>query len=230
MTIAAAAARARFPGRLAGITQLVFAALIGGVSALAGGSEPEFMPRWALLVTLYALPGVIGLVGTQAQRPWLVVAAGASSAAGAVVAFSGVTLIFLVPAVLFLYGAVRLATSAQRGGGEGLIGGLIHAGIALAILVLLVGSGASALVNTDAACWAEYRAPTGVRIELMPFTSGELQVPDGATSVSCTTGLISARGVGMAGLLAGAALGLTAIAARRRMPEAGEASRIGAGA
>lgn len=222
--------RSRFAGRLAGLTQVIFAALLGGVSALASGPEPGFMPRWAVLFIVFALPGVVGLIGTQAQRPSLLVAAGVSSAVGAVVAFSGVTLIFLVPAVLFLYGAIRLSSSVQPVGGEGWAGGLAQVGLAAAVAVLLVGAGASAILNTDAACWTEYRTPTGTRIELMPYTSGGVQVPDGATSVSCGTGLISARGVGLAGLLAGSALGLAAIAARRRKPELGVPAGASAGA
>lgn len=210
-----------FTGRLAGLTQVLFAALLGGVSALASGPEPGFMPRWAVVFIVFALPGVVGLIGTQAQRPWLLAAAGVSSAVGAVVAFSGVTLIFLVPAVLFLYGAIRLSSSVQPVGGEGWAGGLAQVGLAATVAVLLIGAGASALLSTDAACWTEYRTPTGVRIEVTPYTHGEMQVPDGATSVSCGTGLISARGVGLAGLLAGSALGLTAFASRRRRDGSG---------
>lgn len=211
----AAADGSRFAGRLASLTQLVFAVLISGVSALATGASPDFVPRWAVLLVVYALPGVIGLIGVQARRPWLLIAAGLTTAVGSIVAMSGVTLIFLVPALLFLYGGARLAASSPATGG-GWARGLAQVGIAAAIVVLIVGAGSSALLSTDSACWTESRTLTGIRIELMPFSSGEMQVPDGATSLSCSTGLISARGVGLAGLLGGSALGLALIAGRRR--------------
>jgi hypothetical protein len=218
----------RFLGRLAGLTQLVFAGLIAAVSAFASSGDPDFVPRWAVLFLWYALPGVIGLIGVQADRPWLVLVAGLTTAIGASIAMSGVTLIFLVPAILFLFGAARLARSTPSRRGDGWARGLAQLGLAAAIAVLVVGAGAALLVNTDSACWTEYRTAAGVRIELLPFMTDGVQVPDGATSVSCSTGLITARGVGLAGLLGGAALGLAAIGARRRGPGSSESGATGA--
>ena len=211
-----------FLGRLAGVTQLVFAGLIAGVSAFASSGDPDFVPRWAVLFLWYALPGVIGLIGVQTRRPWLLLTAGVTTAIGASIAMSGVTLIFLVPAILFLFGAAQVARSAPDRGGRGWTWGLAQAGLAAAIGVLVVGTGAALIFNTDSACWTEYRTAAGVRIELMPFMTDGVQVPDGASSVSCSTGLITARGVGLAALLGGAALGLAAIGARRPRPGSGE--------
>jgi hypothetical protein len=208
---------------LAGVTQLVFAGLIAGISAFASSGDPDFVPRWAVLFAWYVLPGVIGLIGVQARRPWLLLTAGVTTAIGASIAMSGVTLIFLVPAILFLFGAAQVARSARDGGGRDWTGGLAQAGLAAAIAVLVVGAGAALIANTDSACWTEYRTASGVRIELMPFMTDGVQVPDGASSVSCSTGLITARGVGLAALLGGAALGLAAIGATRRGHRPGEA-------
>ena len=44
----------------------------------------------------------------------------------------------------------------------------------------------------------------------------EMEVPQGATSMGCSSGLISPRGVGLGALLDGAAIGLAILAARRR--------------
>ena len=205
-----------FAGRLASVTQLVFAGLIGGISALAGDLSPDFVPRWLVLVLVYGLPGVIGLLGVLARRPMLLIAAGLTSGAGAVVAMSGVTLIFLVPAILFLYGSARV-TEPSRGARRGSwANSLVQVGLAAAIIVLVVGAGASALLNTDSACWTEYRTPAGARIVLMPFSTEGVAVPVGASSVSCSTGLISVRGVGLAGVLAGSALALAAVGSWQR--------------
>src|SRR5690349_17870507 len=150
---------------------------------------------------IFALPGVVGLIGVQAHRPGLLIAAWLTSAVGAFIAFSGVTLIFLVPSLLFLAGAARLAagtTTFPRGGWRSSIAQLA---VALTIVVLLVGAGASTLLVTDAACWSISTTSLGVRIEVLPYSSGEMDVPSGAIATGCSTGLMSPRGVGLAVLL-----------------------------
>jgi hypothetical protein len=208
-------AAAAFPGRLAGAVQIIFAALLGGVSALAGGGSPEFPPRSLVLLGVYAMPGIVGLLGVAGRRPALLLAAAAASTVGSVLAFSGVTLIFLVPAILFFYGAIRLA-SVRLAAGSGSASGVLAGSVLGAVLtVLMIGSGASALLVTDERCWTTYETPGGVRYDPAPYTTGEMQVPTGALSLNCSTGVMSARGVGLAGLLGAGALGL-AIATGRR--------------
>jgi hypothetical protein len=208
-------------GRLGGLTQLVFASLLGGVSALAGDGSPEFLPRGVVLLAVYSLPGIIGLIGVAQRRPALLFAAGATSTVGSVLAFSGVTLIFLVPAILFLYGAVRLASVAPVAGSGSAFGILAGSVLAAVLTVLMVGAGASALLVTDEQCWTTNQTPNGVRYEPVPYTTGEMQVPAGAISFSCSTGVISARGVGFAGVLGAGALAL-AVATGRRRRDVGE--------
>ena len=205
--------RSMFLGRLGGTTQIIFAVLLAGVAAFH--FEAGFVPRSAVILGAFALLGIVGLIGTAARRPALLVAAGLSSAVGSFVAFSGVTLIFLIPAALLLAGALRLARPTGDGPGEGWISGLAALGLAAAIAVALLGAGASALLLTDEGCWTAYETPSGVRIELAPYTTGETVVPSGAVSTSCATGLISARGVGLGVLLGVTALGLAAVGARR---------------
>jgi hypothetical protein len=211
--------RAAFPGRLAGAVQITFAVLIGGASALAGGGSPEFPPRGLVLFAIYAIPGIVGLIGVAERRPALLLAAAATSTVGSVIAFSGVTLIFLVPAILFLYGAVRIASvrsTAISGFASGILAGSVLAAV---LTVLTVGAGASALLITDEQCWATYETPGGVRYEAAPYTTGEMGVPTGAVAFSCSTGVISLRGVGLASLLGSGALAL-AVATRRRPKDA----------
>jgi hypothetical protein len=206
--------RSQFIGRLAGATQITFAVLIGAVASF--GFEPGFLPRGAVLMAIFALPGVIGLIGTRAGRPALLVAAGLTSAVGSFIAFSGVTLIFLIPSVLFFLGAIRFAAGPPASSRVGVIGGLTQLLIAATIVPLLVGAGASAILLTDSGCWTEYMSSSGIRVEMQPYTNGEIGVPPGASSMGCSTGLISPRGVGLAALLGGAAIGLALVASRRR--------------
>ena len=199
-------------GRLAAATQLVFAALLGGLATLA--TEPGFIHRGVVLFGIFAMPAVVGFIGARERRSSLLAAAGLTSFVGAFIAFSGVTLIFLFPALLFLAGAVAVEF---RGRDRHSIGAsLVRLMAAIAVTVLIVGAGASALLVTDEGCWNAYETPTGIRIERLPYTTGEKTIPSGARSSGCSTGLMSLRGVAGGVALGGAALGLAWWSGRRR--------------
>ena len=205
-----------FIGRLASVTQLIFAALLGGVPLLSGlinsVTTPDIVPRGLVIWGLFSLPGLVGLVALREQRPTLLLAAGAASGLGSIIAFSGVTLIFLIPTTMFVAAGPRLeARKFVAGKAKISAAGLTQMGIAIAVLVLIVGAGISALLTTESACWTAYRTPTGVRIEPAPYSTGEMTVPEGAESSGCTTGLLSGRGIGLGALLG---LGALALAVR----------------
>jgi hypothetical protein len=206
--------RSQFTGRLAGATQIIFAILISGFSLFQ--FEPGFLPRGVVLIGVFAAPGVVGLIGVHSRRPALLLAAGLASALGSFTAFSLVTLIFLIPSVLFLVGAVRLAGGNPGSARGGLVGGIAQLALAIAIVPLLVGAGAAGLLITDSACWTTYGSGLGSRVVMQPYTNGEMELPTDATSMNCATGLISPQGVGLAVLLDGAAFGLALLATRRR--------------
>ena len=197
--------------RLGVLTQVMFAVLIGAVSGLAGGVEPDFVPRPVVLLAIFALPGLVGLLGVARHRPAMVFAAGIASAIGSLVAFSGVTLIFLVPASLMLIGAARVP--AEPGDWRSRVGGAVRAFL---VVVLLVGAGGSALLITDARCWTWRETPSGVVMEAAPFSTGEMEVPLGSTGSGCANGLISPSGVGLGLALGLAAIGIAALPVRRR--------------
>jgi len=208
--------RAQQLGRYAAITQLVFAAVLGGFASLH--AEPgSFVPRGTVLLAVFALPGIIGWIGARARRPALVAAAALSSGVGAFVAFSGVTLIFLLPAALFLVSALALVVPRPGDPRGDLVSGAGQVVIAVAICALVLGAGASALLLTDSACWIARETPLGTSIEVLPYSTGEITLGADATSGGCSTGIISPRGVGLGAILASAALGLAATADRRRM-------------
>jgi len=205
---------AGFAARLGAITQVVFGGLLGIVASFA--SEPGFLSRGAVLFLTFAVPGLVGWVGATRRRPALLVAAGVTSFVGAFVAFSGVTLIFLIPALLLLVCAVHMQVAEPSRGRAAILPALGRAVAACAIVVMLVGAGASTLLLTDDGCWVEYRVGTEPRIQAVPYTTGEMTVPGNATSMSCSTGVISVRGVGLGGLLWAGALVLAERSSRRR--------------
>jgi len=202
----------RFLGRLAGTVQIVFSGLLGGLATVLG-NEPDFVPRGLILFLAFGVPGLVGIVGAERRQRALLIAAAVTSFLGSFVAFSGVSLIFLVPAMLFAAGAAAI-----RGvpSGEGPTVGtrLVEIGAAVTIVVLLVTAGLAALLVTDAACWNAYPAPLGTTYQLLPF-SNSLTVPPGASSSGCTTGLISARGVAIGAVLW---IGATWLALRSSRP------------
>jgi hypothetical protein len=108
----------RGTGLLGAGVQLLLAVALG---AIASGpfdfpNPPEVVPRGLAIGVLYAVPAVIGALGAIAGRRALLVTAALASTVGSVVAFSGVTLIFLVPALLFAAaaGAVGSVPSTPR--------------------------------------------------------------------------------------------------------------------
>jgi hypothetical protein len=199
-------------GRLAAITQLLFAGLLAVIAS--ADTEPGFLPRGAVLFLVFGIPGIVGWLGAATRLPALLIAAGVTSFVGAFIAFSGVTLIFLVPGWLFVFGAAQVEGTRVPEGGS-MVNGIARAGVAVAIVAMLVGAGASALLVTDDTCWTEYHGPAGPRIEPFPYTTGEMTVPPGAVSAGCSTGVISARGVGLAALLWAGALVLAVRSSRR---------------
>ena len=209
----AAAGTARdFLGRLASATQLLFAGLLAVIAS--ADTEPGFVPRGAVLFLVFGIPGIVGWLGAARRRPALLIAAGVTSLVGAFIAFSGVTLIFLIPALLFVFGAAQVEGT-RAPGGASIVAGIARAGAAIAIVAMLVGAGASALLVTDDTCWTQYHDPAGPRIEPFPYTTGEMAVPPGAVSAGCSTGVISARGVGLAAILWSGVLVLAARSSRR---------------
>jgi hypothetical protein len=212
-------ARATFLGRLAATTQIIFGGLLGAVASL--GFEPGFVPRGAVLFGTFALPGIVGWIGIRGRRPTLLLAAALGSFVGAFLGFSGVTLIFLAPALLFLVACGLMALTWRPAGASAWLGALVGLGLAGAIVVLVVSAGASALLVTDTGCWSQYQTPTGVRVEIAPYLAGEMEVPPGAAVSGCSSGLLSVRGVGLGVLLGGGAVGLARIVARRRTQVSG---------
>lgn len=97
--------------RMLGLTgagaQLGLAVMLAGI---AGGSSsfpspPEPIPRGIALFVLFGVPGAIGAIGALSSDRALLAAAAILSAAGSVIAFSGITLVFLAPALAFAVAA-----------------------------------------------------------------------------------------------------------------------------
>ena len=104
-------ARSTRPGGLLAAGIAAACALGLGLVAAANQSPgpPAAVPWPVVFGALLVAPAVIGALGAVSGRRSLLVAAGVLCLVQSVIAFSGVTLVFLVPAVLFLRAAVAPA-------------------------------------------------------------------------------------------------------------------------
>ena len=89
-----------------------------------------------VVAALYATPGVIGLLGVIAQRPWLLLAGGLPLLPAAGLSMSGATFVFLVPAVLMIVGASRML--AQPDASRLTVANGVAAGV-ITTLILIAG-------------------------------------------------------------------------------------------
>jgi hypothetical protein len=122
---------------------LAFAALLAAFMASQPNDPPNaLIPRWVVIGGLFALPGTIGLIGALRKRRAVIVAAGLLCFGQAFLAFSLVTIPFLIPAVVLLSLGAAGASPSVRGGAVGF--GIVALGIA---------GWAGALGMTQEICW-----------------------------------------------------------------------------
>ena len=117
----------------------------------------------ALLATLaaFAGPGLVGLVGAATGSRTVLIAAGIACVPLSALAFSGVTLVMLAPACLFLYAGLKpSATTVDRPTGRLRVA---------AVAALLVVGGFAPFLATDTVCWDRYAdSSMGVIVRLSP--------------------------------------------------------------
>jgi hypothetical protein len=102
-------------GRIGGA--LAIGAAIGaGLAVVAqGGPEPPGpLPGWLVTIVLLGIPGAIGFVGGAKESAALLAAAGAICLCQAFIAMSGVTIPFILPAVVFLVSAAGSGRRLRR--------------------------------------------------------------------------------------------------------------------
>lgn len=103
MVVASWEQRARGLGLAGAAAQLALVVLLGFVGGRpdAYPNPPYLVSRSVVLAGLFAVPAIIGAIGAVSGRRSLLAAAAALSTIGSVLSFSGITLLFLVPALLF---------------------------------------------------------------------------------------------------------------------------------
>lgn len=200
-------------GRLGAIVQLLIAGIIAIPTLIMATDSPDSAARAVALAITYGMPGVVAYIGAVRRSRALLFAAALADLPASIL--SVVTLVFLIPAALLALAGAGMR--AQGVSAANLVRGLTTTAV---LASLLIGAGASGLLITDERCWITYDSGA---IVPAPYTTGEITVPPGASSVSCSTGALSARGTALGAALEGAALALAlAATARRRKVAAGD--------
>jgi hypothetical protein len=190
----------------------IAAGLIGDLVYDDAGPPPP-VPRPLVLGALLMLPAAIAAIGAvRGCRP-LLIAAGVLCLAQSFVAFSGVTIPFVVPAVLLLALGIRASdvTTARRA-------------VVGSVLVLALGFGAwiAPFASTETSCWTAQAGSDGtVTYTRVPATDNAITGPTFVAS-GCGGGQLTIAGVGLSMLFAAGAIVMAAVATtpleRRRTP------------
>jgi hypothetical protein len=153
---------------------------------------------------IWAGPGIVGLIGAAKRRREVLVGAGLACLPLAVLSFSGVTLIFLAPAILFLYAGLR-DPAGRRSASPHHDRPLIS----LAVLALLVGA-IGGLFATETVCWQTSADGTVRRVPAaeQAVNGGELSIGPGIGAAGCSTGEMSPLGSAIAVACVAGAAGL----------------------
>ncbi|HYN70544.1 MAG TPA: hypothetical protein VEX41_10090 [Candidatus Eisenbacteria bacterium] len=212
----------RLLGYLGAATQLVLAfGLLALVNLVRDTVEPpEPVDRGLALALLYALPAAIGGLGAWAARRSLLAAAAMACAIGSVLSMSGVTLLFLAPALLFAVAAAKpRATWGAPAAAAARSNPAVGLGLAIVLAALMVGSGVSLLALTEARCWVAEQTSAGIVYRIVPDIGG-VSVQSKGESAGCSSAVLTPRGAVVAAILGIGALGLAVMAAipRRRPP------------
>jgi hypothetical protein len=95
-------------GRVGALTDIALAIVFGLLLFLVTQWRGDPLPRPVVVAVLFAIPGLLGLVGVVTRQPWLLIAGALPLFPGIFISFSGVGLVFLLPAFLMLVGAAQL--------------------------------------------------------------------------------------------------------------------------
>ncbi len=95
--------RVRTLGLIGAAVQVGLAVMLALVAGRpdAFPNPPQLIPRGVALAMLFLMPAIIGGIGAVSGRRSLLAAAAVLSTVGSILSFSGVTLLFLAPALIF---------------------------------------------------------------------------------------------------------------------------------
>ncbi len=198
-----------------------FVPVPGSSSGDIGPSDADLGALW--LTVAFALPGVIAGIAAVRRSGPLLITAGILCFCQAFIAFSGVALPFVVPAIYLI--ALGAGTAPSPHPRRAMLAGL-------GVFVLVLAAWVTGLGLTETRCWTATQGPDGSLVYTdVPATDemlyGESGVggsvggaTDGPTQVAsgCDGGQATAMGLGFGFLFAGLAVALAAWGTRPDRP------------
>jgi hypothetical protein len=200
--------------RLGYVLAAAIAALAVAVAALpliqAGGagdlSGPAIVPRPIVIGLLLALPGALALIATlRGSRP-IFIAAGVLCLLQSVVAFSGVTLGFVIPGILLVSLGLERASTETRNPTR-----RRDWIAALSVIALGIGAWVALFTLSETVCWIARSGPDGNPVYTIIPNSDTLTLGSGDIASGCAGGTFTLEGLMLAGVLAIGALAMAGL-------------------
>jgi len=193
--------------RIAGAIAAAMAVLAVFLAALPLAGEPELaapapIPRPVVTAILLAVPAAIASIAVVRGSSLMLVIAGLVAFVQSFVAFSGVTLGFLLPALVLIVLGVRDgdAAAGTRSDLRGRVIGVLVIALVVSAWLVVTGTG-------ETVCWVAHLGPDGALLyRLIPVTDS-ISVGASELGGGCDSGVPTA-----AGLLTGGVLIIGAVA------------------
>ncbi len=193
---------------------LVVAAIFANATVTDELRPPEVVPSPIRLALLFLLPAVVAAVGAILQSRPILIAAGVLCLAQSFVAFSGVTIPFVVPAiVLIALGARDDGTGSSR---RAKVGGVIVVLLGFAMWV-------APFTATQTTCWVAETGSDGA-IVYRQVPAAESLGPAGVAA-GCGGGVVTVYGVALAAVSWIGAVAVAAFASSAPLPSDGGTPR-----
>lgn len=194
-----------------------YACVVGLVSADAIAADPgppAVVPRPIVLAALLMLPGWIAAIGAWRRSRPLLTAAGVLCLPQAFIAFSGVTIPFVVPAFLLIaLGVTGHETGQPR---RAFVGAIL-------VIVLGICAWVALLALTETTCWMARTGSGGETIYTRIPVTNTISLGPGDVGGGCDGGSLTVDGVGLALIFGIGAVAVAELSSRRSAPAAAAA-------
>ena len=205
----------RFIGSAAAGIIAGYALVVAAISANAAAGElrpPEIVPTPIRLAALFMLPAAIAVIGAVCRSRPILIAAGVLGLAQSFVAFSGVTIPFVLPALVLL--ALGARDEGTKASPSAKVGGI-------AVVLLGLAMWVAPFASTETTCWvAETAADGAIVYRDVPVTDPQTLGPTDV-GAGCDGGTVTAQGVALAAVFWVGAVALAALASRASPPREG---------
>lgn len=195
--------------RIGLVVSATMAVLAGAVAALPliqgvggpGVDGPSLVPRPLVIGSLLVMPAVLGAIASIRGSGPLFIAAGVLGLFQSFIAFSGVTLGFVLPAIILISLGLRRLPADMHCRFRERIGGALVVGLGITAWIV-------PFMLSETVCWIARSRPDGsVAYERVPLTD-TITLGPGMVAGGCDGGSFTPEGLTVAAILAIGAVGI----------------------